>query len=310
MRYRRSSYMNGSLICLACAAICLVILIIVLAADSCSEQEPAPNPPTQQIQTQEQPTTARVTFPEGYNVLQIAARLEENGVCSADAFCQTMNTVDFSAEYDFLPSFAELSDRVYYLEGYLFPDTYDFYIGESPESVIRRFLSNFGARVPAEMRALAADTGDFYNTEFSFDEVLTMASIVEREISANPAEMAGCAAVFYNRIKYPNGDGTDGTSTAGYLGSDITIYYPYIKSTCPEGHVSEYDTTNGSGIIGLPKGPICCPSLAAIKAALQPDTTQNAFFFYIDSNAKVYYAHTFGQHQDNYRYCVDNGIAG
>lgn len=310
MRYKRSSYMNGSLICLACAAICLVILIIVLAADGCSEQEPAPNPPVQQSQTQDQPTTARVTFPEGYNVLQIAARLEENGVCSADAFCQTMNTVDFSAEYDFLPSFAELSDRVYYLEGYLFPDTYDFYIGESPESVIRRFLSNFGARVTAEMRALAADTGDFYNTEFSFDEVLTMASIVEKEISANPAEMADVAAVFYNRIKHPGGTGGD-SGTGGLFQSDATKYYPYVygsdQFSMPKGYVSDYNTYN---VKGLPKGPICCPSLAAIQASLSPNHEQDGFFFYTDINKQVYYNVSYAKHRETIAYCQDNGIAG
>lgn len=253
--------------------------------------------------------TVRVTFPEGYNVMQISGLLEQNGVCSASDFCTAMNTVDFSPEYSFLPPQSELSDRVYFLEGYLYPDTYDFYLGESPESVIRRFLNNFGNKVTPDLIAAAAETGGFYNTTLSFDDVLTMASIVEKEIYV-VEEMPKCAAVFYNRIKYPSGNGVNGTATAGYLGSDITIYYPYTKATCPEGFKSEYDTTNGSGNVGLPKGPICCPSINAIKAALYPDHSVDSFFFYIDANAHVYYALTFSEHQANYRYCVENHIAG
>lgn len=288
----------------------VLCLILVLSFGGCITSEDGPSVPVFSDGGQsEAPATVRVTFPEGYNVMQIAQLLEQNNVCTAADFYNTMNTTDFSAEYSFLPAFSELSDRVYYLEGYLYPDTYDFYIGESAASVIRRFLNNFDAKVTDEMIAAASSTGDYYNTSLTFDDILIMASIVEREIYVVD-EMPKCAAVFYNRIKYPNGNGVNGTSTAGYLGSDITIYYPYIKSTCPEGFVSEYDTTNGSGNVGLPKGPICCPSINAIKGALYPDHSVDSFFFYIDANAKVYYALTFSEHQTNYRYCVENGIAG
>ncbi|MBE6765341.1 MAG: hypothetical protein E7546_05620 [Ruminococcaceae bacterium] len=289
----------------------LLCLALMLTLSACITSEDGPSVPAISGggQQSEAPATVRVTFPEGYNVMQIAQLLEQNGVCTAADFYNTMNTTDFSGEYSFLPPFSELSDRVYYLEGYLYPDTYDFYIGESPASVIRRFLNNFDVKVTDEMIAAASSTGDYYNTSLTFDDVLIMASIVEREIYVVD-EMPKCAAVFYNRIKYPNGNGVNGTATAGYLGSDITIYYPYIKSTCPEGFVSEYDTTNGSGNVGLPKGPICCPSINAIKGALYPDHSVNSFFFYIDANAKVYYALTFSEHQANYRYCVENGIAG
>lgn len=293
-------------------SVIMILLCLCMLLTACSCAQDSDNDAAHAVSggAQSEPIqTVRVTFPEGYNVMQIGQLLESNGVCSASDFYTTMNTTDFSGEYSFLPSFAELSDRVYFLEGYLYPDTYDFYLNESAASVIRRFLNNFDAKVTDEMIAAAASTGGFYNTSLTFDDVLIMASIVEREIYV-VEEMPKCAAVFYNRIKYPNGNGINGTATAGYLGSDITIYYPYIKSTCPEGFKSEYDTTNGSGNVGLPKGPICCPSINAIKAALNPDHSVDSFFFYIDSNAKVYYALTFAEHQANYRYCVDNGIAG
>lgn len=260
-------------------------------------------PPSGESGTQA-PATVRVTIPEGKNVLQYGELLEQNNVCSASDFYDTMNSTDFSAEYDFLPSFDKLSERVYYLEGYLFPDTYDFYIGEDPQSVIRRMLNNFDARVPAETRALAAETGGFYNQSFSFDDVLIMASIVEREINV-PEEMPAVAAVFYNRMKYPGGR-SDGSATGGFFQSDATKFYPYVFGTAPEGFVSEYNTFN---VKGLPKGPICCPSLNAIKAALSPDHSQEGFFFYTDINKHVYYAVTFSEHQANWQYCVDNNLA-
>ncbi|MBO7407120.1 MAG: endolytic transglycosylase MltG [Clostridia bacterium] len=287
-----------------CAAIIALLLIYVgcVNCSSCQSEEQPYTPPAQQQESTI--ATVRVTFPEGKNILQYGELLEQNGVCTAQEFYDAMNTTDFSADYDFLPSFEKLADRPYKLEVYLFPDTYDFYQPESAQSVIKRFLSNFAARVPAELRQSAANTGEFYGQNFSFDDVLIMASIVEREINI-PEEMPRVAAVFYNRMKYPGGT-QNGAATGGFFQSDATKFYPYVFGTQPEGFVSEYNTFN---VKGLPKGPICCPSYEAIRGALDPDHSTEAFFFYTDINKKVYYAVTFDEHQSNWRYCVDNGLA-
>ncbi len=271
---------------------------------SCGEKEP-PAPVETHQPEEPQIATVRVTFPEGYNVRQMGARLEENGVCSASDFYDTMNSVDFSAEYDFLPSFAELSGRDYYLEGYLFPDTYDFFVGESSQSVIKRFLNNFDVKIGDDLRQAAKTTGEFYGVETDLDDIIIMASIVEREINV-PDEMDGVAAVFWNRIKYPGGT-VNGSATGGFFQSDATKYYPYVFNvdTLPEGFVSDYNTFN---VKGLPKGPICCPSFEAIKGSIYPDHDEDAFFFYTDINKKVYYAVTLSEHQKNWKYCVDNGL--
>lgn len=306
MNYSRQQYDNRNMLLVLAAVIAVLVVFFVcigVVRGNDKPEEPTAPPAQQNITQNEGPATVRVTFPEGLNVIQMGQRLDENGVCTAEAFFNTMNTVDFSAEYDFLPSFSELSDRTYYLEGYLFPDTYDFYVGESPESVIKRFLSRFGQVVTPEMRAQAASTGEFYGENFSFDEVLIMASIVEREINI-PEEMDGVAAVFYNRIKHPGGT-VDGSATGGFFQSDATKFYPYVFGTAPDGFVSEYNTFN---VKGLPKGPICCPSLDAIKASLNPDHDEDAFFFYTDINKHVYYAVTYNEHLKNYKYCVDNGL--
>jgi len=301
---------NGiKILALLCAlvAVAAVFYISCVACGGCfscgSEEPPVVEEPV--VEEYQGPATVRVTFPEGNNIRQYGQRLEENGVCSASDFYDTMNTVDFSAEYDFLPSAEKLADRDYRLEGYLFPDTYDFYVGESADSVIRRFLNNFDVKVTAELRQAALTTGEFYNVDTDLDDIIIMASIVEREINV-PDEMDGVAAVFWNRIKHPGGT-VNGSATGGFFQSDATKYYPYVFNvdTLPEGFVSDYNTFN---VKGLPKGPICCPSLEAIKGSINPDHEQGAFFFYTDINKKVYYAVTLSEHTKNWEYCVENGL--
>ena len=300
------------LIVLLCAIVA-IIAVFYISCSMCSrcgscagaeqdsqiiEQEPV-------VEQEPEIATVRVTFPEGYNIRQMGQRLEDNGVCSASDFYDVMNTTDFSAEYDFLPSLDKLDEREYHLEGYMFPDTYDFYVGESADSVIRRFLNNFDAKIGDDLRQAALQTGEFYGTETDLDDIVIMASIVEREISV-PDEMDGVAAVFWNRIKYPGGT-VNGSATGGYFQSDATKFYPYVFNVdeVPEGFVSDYNTFN---VKGLPKGPICCPSYEAIEASINPDHHVDAFFFYTDINKKVYYAVTLSEHQKNWQYCVDNGL--
>lgn len=302
MNYGRKYRPLKILVVLFCAVAILVMLFTYISCISDDDDTQGDAPYSGQPQ-EESPATVRVTFAEGLNIMQYGQRLEENGVCTAEEFYQAMNTIDFSSEYSFLPPFEELSDRVYYLEGYLFPDTYDFYINESAESVIRRFLNRFDELISEEMMAQVTKVSADYGQDFTFDDIIIMASIVEREINVVD-EMDGVAAVFYNRIKYPGGT-VSGSATGGYFQSDATKFYPYIFGTAPEGFVSEYNTFN---VKGLPKGPICCPSLAAIKASLDPDRSQDAFFFYTDINKHVYYAVTYSEHLKNYQYCKDNGL--
>ena len=242
-----------------------------------------------------------VTFPEGRTVRQYGALLEENGVCTAEDFYAEMRNTDFTADYAFLPSNAILQQREYPLEGYLYPDTYSFYKGEAPASVIKRFLNNFQAKVPDELVAYADSNGEgFKRIDMSFDNAVILASIIERE-SPTDNERAKIAACFYNRMENPSVSGT-----GGKLQSDATKYYPYVVGQVPEGFESQYDTYD---FAGLPIGPICSPSLSSIKAAVYPDTSCTAYFFFNDKNDKHYYADTYEQHLKNIQYCKDNGLA-
>lgn len=245
--------------------------------------------------------TTSITFPEGRTVRQYGALLEENGVCTAEEFYQAMRTTDFTADYAFLPDNSILQSREYPLEGYLYPDTYDFYVPEAPDSVLRRFLNNFKARVSDEIVAYANANGEgFKKIDMSFDKAVTLAAIIERE-SPTDNERAKIAACFYNRMENPSVSGT-----GGKLQSDATRWYPYVVGEAPDGFVSEYNTYN---FAGLPKGPICSPSLSAIKAAVYPDMTCKAYFFYNDINDKHYYAVTYQEHLKNIKYCKDHGLA-
>ena len=253
-------------------------------------------------QTVAEPATARVTFTEGKTVRQYGALLEENGVCSAEDFYNEMRVTDFTADYSFLPSNEILQQREYPLEGYLYPDTYTFYIGEKPKSVIKRFLRNFAVRVSDEMVNYANSNGEgFQKVDMSFDSAVILASIIERE-SPDNAERDKISAVFWNRMENPKVSGT-----GGKLQSDATHYYPYVVTDeRPEGFRSEYDTYD---IVGLPKGPVCSPSVDSIRAAVYPDTTCKEYFFFHDKQGNHYYAETYAQHKKNIQYCKDHGLA-
>lgn len=249
-----------------------------------------------------EPATVNVTFPEGRTVRQYGKLLESNGVCTAEAFYSEMRASDFTSEFSFLPSNDILQQREYPLEGYLYPDTYTFYIGENPRSVIKRFLKNFAVKVSDELIRYADSNGEgFKKVDMSFDKAVILASIVERE-SSDENERNKISAVFWNRMERPNDSGT-----GGKLQSDATHYYPYVVSDeRPDGFRSEYDTYD---IVGLPKGPICSPSASAIQAAVYPDKTCNDYFFFIDKQGNHYYARTYAKHKKNIQYCRDNGLA-
>ena len=130
-----------------------------------------------------------VMFPEGYNLDQVFAKLEENGVCSREDLYAAAADAEFS--YAFLEGVG--TGDPYRLEGFLFPDTYYFYQGMQASSAINKFLSNFHYRITDEMWQKAQALN------LTFKQVITVASLIERE-AANDAERATIASVIYNRL--------------------------------------------------------------------------------------------------------------
>lgn len=230
--------------------------------------------------------TVSLTFPEGWTADRIAEKLEKYDVCTKSAFLNTMASVDFSEEFVFLQSIDYRDSRFRVLEGYLYPDTYEFYIGEAPSSVIKRFLTNFQNRWTDEYAARAAEIG------MSVDDVVTLASIVERE-AFSTYQMADIASVFHNRL--------NNSSVFPTLQSDATKDYleTTVKPACNiEAYAAfrdVYDTYNCSM---LPVGAISNPGNNAIHAVLYPSNTSYYYFMH-DKNGKAYYASNDSEHSAN-----------
>ena len=241
-----------------------------------------------------------LTIPEGYECKDIFALLEENGVCTAQALEEASASYEF--DYDFL------SDLPYgeknRLEGYLFPDTYEFYLGEEPEAALDRFLRNFDRKVTQDLRdqidvlneALAAQmaANDFTaeqiaNSRLTLHDVITVASLVEKE-TARSSESANIASVIYNRLcskLYP------------CLQIDATIQYALAErkeqlSNADKAIISPYNTYTNAG---LPVGPIANPGLNSIRAALYPAQT-DYYFYALGTDGVHKFSTTYYEHQE------------
>lgn len=227
--------------------------------------------------------TVTVTFYEGMTIREIADRLEENKVCMANDFISTLNTAEFG--YDFVSRIPDDPNRFRKFEGYLFPDTYEFYVGMKPESVAKKFLSNFDNKLDDELESKIKNSG------MSLDEVITLASIVQEEASAKE-EMGKVSSVFLNRLDAP--------SEFPKLQSDVTIFYVEkdIKPYQDKQNQALYDSYNTYVCNGLPVAPVCNPGLDAIEAVLDPEQT-DYYFFLTDVNGKYYYAKTATEHYNN-----------
>lgn len=245
----------------------------------------------QQVQKSE---TVTLTFPEGYNVDQIASKLAKNKVCSETEFYKNLNEATFN--YPFLKGMKNKSERYRALEGYLYPDTYEFYVGESASSVIRKFLDNFSKHWTSEYTARAKELG------MSVDEVVTLASIIQKE-AGNTNQMATVSSIFHNRLNSPSFPSLQSDATNVYLNSYIK---PNVTESQYDGYQLLYSTYYCTG---LPVGAISNPGPSAIKAALYPSST-NYYFFCHDDEGNMYTASTEAQQSANlYKVALANAAA-
>ncbi|MBR2715086.1 MAG: endolytic transglycosylase MltG, partial [Ruminococcus sp.] len=245
----------------------------------------------------------KVQLTEGMNIVEIASKLHEEGVVSdVQEFLDVCKSDEFDEDFDFLVDLPNAKDRYYKLEGYLFPDTYDFYLNEDPKTIIEKFLYNYEDKVYA--------TKDKYNgrkksatieeliaeSDYSVDEVLTIASIIQAE-AANIEDMYYISSILHNRLEYGSAYGV------GKLNCDCTVYYPYreyedVPTTIRDSYSSSYNTNI---IDGLPMGPICNPGMDAILAAIDPYDTDYLFFCHssAENGSTPYYASTNADHEYN-----------
>ncbi|MBQ7231597.1 MAG: endolytic transglycosylase MltG [Oscillospiraceae bacterium] len=209
-------------------------------------------------------------IPEGYTCRQIFALLEEKKICTAIDIAAYAATGELE-DYWFLEG-VERGDA-YSLEGFLFPDTYDFYQNSSPREVLEKMLDNFETRFTEEMRS-QIDTLNAEVTDgtFSVRDVVIVASMIEKE-SANAEESPRIASVIYNRL-------FDWGGNPAYLNIDASIVYALGGKTELTAEDLRTDHPyNTYTNIGLTPGPIANPGLASLKAALNPENTN--YYFYV-----------------------------
>ena len=224
--------------------------------------------------------TVRITIPEGWTLTQIFQKLDQEGVCRFDALMATAESYDYS--YYPLIAARPANTRAFRLEGYLYPDTYVFYKDEQPQDALGRFLRVAEQRITADDRRQAQALG------YSVDQILTVASIIEKE-GSDPSQVATIASVIYNRLKKNMPLQMDAGIT--YIENRVK---PYIS-----GDINRYNSLyNMYKCSGLPAGPIGNPGRVTIRAALHPAETAYLYFCH-DKNAGYYYAATYEEHQEN-----------
>lgn len=228
--------------------------------------------------------TATVTFPEGITLLSAGRLLEEKGVCSADEFIYTFNSTVLGFEFE--KSVSSSSLKLYKYEGYLFPDTYEFYVGDSVYNVVKKIKTKTDEVLNSERIALAAEKG------LTIDQVVTLASIVQRE-AGDSSQMKPIASVFLNRL--------DNHDTFPRLQSDTTYSYidNVIKKVLTVEYQEMYDAYDTYTCIGLPIGAICNPGEEAIDAVLNPADTDYYFFCSNIETKETFFAKTIDEHEDN-----------
>ncbi len=225
-----------------------------------------------------------IAFPEGIRLVEAAELLEEQGVCNADAFIDYFNNKSkFGLDYEsHLPSFT--NDKFYKMEGYLFPDTYQFYTNMDVDLVCQKILRNFNDKITDR------DYERMNTLGISLDETLIIASLIQRE-AGSLDQMTRISSVFWNRLNNPNDfPKLQSDPTSGYVEDFIK---PHIDSYNEE-LFNGYDTYICNG---LPAGAICNPGYDAIQAALNPAST-DYFFFYSNINTKeTYFSRTLAEHE-------------
>ena len=210
-----------------------------------------------------------VTITEGMTLDQIFQALEDAGVAKVE------DLQDVAANHEFNYSFLkDLPTGDYHrLEGYLFPDTYQFYMGGSPLDVLNKMILRFDEMVTDEMRAQATDMG------YTLADIVNIASMIEKETDGT--DRADIASVIYNRLNYPN------AGTNGLLQIDATILYVTGGTEVDTSYDTPYNTYKYQG---LPPGPISNPGIESIQAALNPNDTDYFYYALGDDNKHHFFS--------------------
>lgn len=223
--------------------------------------------------------TTDVTIKEGLTIDQVFELLDDRGVCSVERL------QDMAANWDY--AFDWLRDRplgdYHRLEGYLFPDTYTFEMGENPKFVINKMLVNFDAKMDEYMSQFSAE-----GAVYSLHDIVTVASMIEKETDGTDYQTI--SSVIYNRLTNPAAE------TVGYLQIDATLVYlngGKVPTLADREIDSPYNTYKYQG---LPAGPISNPGMESLMAAMNPEST-NYYFYVLNPETKLHeFTRTYAEH--------------
>lgn len=227
---------------------------------------------------------SEITIPEGYTTDEIIDLMVSYGIGTKEGYIEAIQNYDF--DYWFLEELEDdgtSKDRIYRLDGYLFPDTYQFYNSSSEVTVLNKLLKRFGQIFKKEYKIQAEALG------YTVDEIITLASMIEKE-AGTPSEFFKVSSVFHNRL--------NNWGSAPKLESDATIVYAIQHKTGERPQLTDtnYATPyNTYTYAGLPPGPIANPSASAILAALSPAET--AYYYFVSDGSITYFSETKEQHQ-------------
>lgn len=224
--------------------------------------------------------TVQVTIPEGYTVAQTIALLAKHGVNTEEALTEAAKTARF--DYTFIDNDSEDISR---LEGYLFPDTYEFYVNEKPENALNRLIRNFNRKMDDEMLAAAEARG------YDLQKIVTIASLIERETTGD--DQARIASVIYNRLTGPG----DKAGTNGLLQVDASLLYglPGHEGSITQADLQADTPYNLYKYPGLPPTPIANPGWSAIEGALEPEQT-DYYYYALGRDGQHHFFATYNEH--------------
>ena len=232
--------------------------------------------------------TSWVTIPEGYTTDEIINLMVETGIGTREGYIDVINNYNF--DYWFvkeIPSDWKESGRIYRLDGYLFPDTYEFYNEASERAVIEKLLARFNVIFGKKYREAAETMG------MKVDDIVTIASMIEKE-AGKSADYHLVSSVFHNRLKSEYFPKMESDATALYAIHHDTGERP----TDVTGEHMRYETPYNTYLYdGLPPGAIANPSASSINAALTPENTD--YYYFVSDGFNTYFARTNDEHERN-----------
>ena len=229
--------------------------------------------------------TVEISIPEGYNTHQIFELLAENGVAPVEELEETAANYEF-VDYAFLDD--SLLGDVTRVEGYLYPDTYQFYVGRSAVAALDTMLSNFNDRIygNGDLTPLFEEAS---SRGYDFYDIITIASLIEEETDGTDRDKI--ASVIYNRLERPG-------ETGGLLQIDAALVYAAGRTITQEDYTTLDSPYNLYQHTGLPPTAISNPGAASITAALQPADT-GYYYYVLGADGKHVFSETLAEHQQN-----------